>query len=304
MRHRKISDVLGAEVLDFDATRPATAEEQQQLRDLFCEHHLLLIRGQDLHEADQDRFTQYFGPLSLMTKDSAAGHVSNRGLVREDDGPVVTGQQRLLWHADGTYGVHPGIGTSLLAMEVAEGTTPTLYASATRPLGMMPAELYDRIKRLKVINFRNVAEETTYQRVRIEDIPQDALSGFRSYEHPVIYRPPHIDEDVLIVNELATSHISDMDRHEGEVLIQELFSYIYADDNVYTHVWQPQDLLIWDNIALQHCRPADFGEGAAPRHLRRLSLDGWILPNGELIDWPAAGTLRDKDEPLRSPEPA
>ena len=291
MQHRKVSEVLGAEVLDFDATRPATPEQQQQLRDLFAEYHLLLIRGQDLHEEDQDRFTRYFGPLSLMSKNASAGHVSNRGLTRDDDGTVVTGQQRLLWHADGTYGIHPGIGTSLLAMEVAPGTTPTEFASGTRPLRKLPPALYEKIRNLKAVHFRNVAEETTYKRVRIQDIPETAGAGdFRSYEHPIIYRPPHIAEDVLFINELATSHISGMNADEGEALIQELFSYIYTGENIYVHEWQPQDLVIWDNIALQHCRPRELG--SAPRHLRRLSLDGWISPAG-LIDWPASGTVRD-----------
>ncbi|MGE3690094.1 MAG: TauD/TfdA dioxygenase family protein [Novosphingobium sp.] len=295
MRIRKLSTELGTELLDYDPTRPSSPEEQAQLRALFCEHHLLLIRGQAPTIADQDRFTRYFGPLSLMRNGEHAGHVSNLGPDKDYDGAVVTGQSRLLWHADGTYGVNPGIGTSLLAVEVTPETTPTQFVSAAGALQRLPPALRQRIEGLKAVHYRKISLEQTNKRIRIEDIPADEAKGatFRGYEQPLIYRLPHAEIDVLFVNELATSHIVGLDPQEGEGLIQELFSQIYQAEYVYTHHWQPGDLLIWDNIALQHCRPQDLGE--APRHLRRLSLDGWNGPDG-VLDWPASGTVRDKAE--------
>ena len=44
---------------------------------------------------------------------------------------------------------------------------------------------------------------------------------------------------------------------------------LYAPDNVYTHRWQPDDLLIWDNHALQHARDVP---GESPRTLRRVAI--------------------------------
>jgi taurine dioxygenase len=290
MKYRPLSDVLGIELLDFDVTRPCSADEQAELRSLFCEHHLLLIRGQQPTEADQDRFTQYFGPLSLMLDGRAAGYLSNRR-DKPADGPVVTGQKRLLWHADGTHGRHPGIGTSLLAVDVSPDAVPTMFANAVRALGELPAELRARIQDLRSAHYRAVYAPKTNKRLRVEDIPDDAPSdGIRFYEHPIAYQLPHSAHKALFVNELSTSHVVGILRNESEELLQALFSRISAEDNVYTHYWQNNDLLIWDNIALQHCRPDDFG--TAPRHLRRLSLDGWNTGEGTM-DWPATGTLRD-----------
>jgi alpha-ketoglutarate-dependent taurine dioxygenase len=99
-----------------------------------------------------------------------------------------------------------------------------------------------------------------------------------------------MDKQVLYVNEFMTSHISGLDRKESDALLDELFEYIYADDNVYAHHWQTNDVIIWDNIALQHCRPQSMG--SAPRHLRRLSLDGWNAPGG-VIEWFATSSPRD-----------
>ena len=51
------------------------------------------------------------------------------------------------------------------------------------------------------------------------------------------------------------------------------------------------DVLIWDNICLQHRRPT--GMGNAARHFRRLVLDGWYRDDGSVIDWFVTSSPRD-----------
>ena len=294
MRYRHLSKTIGIELLDFDVTRACSREEQAELRALFCEHHLLLIRGQQPSEADQDRFTEYFGPLSLMADGRPAGYISNRDPSRHSDLMIVTGQKELLWHGDGTYGEHPGIGTSLLAIEAVPESTPTRFANAVRAAGELPPQLRARVEGCKTTHYRETYVEQTDKRMREEELLSDAPPDrYRGWDHPIVYQLPHSDRQVLFVNELATSHVIGMPREAGEELLQELFARIYAEDNTYTHHWQTNDLLIWDNIALQHCRPSDIG--SAPRHLRRLSLDGWHTGDG-VMDWFAAGTLRDMEQ--------
>jgi taurine dioxygenase len=294
MRYKHLSNAIGIELLDIDVTRPCNLEEQAELRAMFCEHHLLLIRGQQPTEADQDRFTQYFGPLSLMLDGRTAGYISNRNPSEQPGLLVVTGQKELLWHADGTQGEHPGIGTSLLAIEVVPESTPTRFANAVRAARELPPRLRARVEGRIAAHYRETYVDQTDKRMREEDLQVDAPPDrYRACDHPILYQLPHTDKQALFVNELSTSHVIGMPKQEGEQLLQELFAFIYAQANTYTHHWETNDLLIWDNIALQHCRPSDIG--SAPRHLRRLSLDGWNTGNG-VIDWFAAGTLRDKAE--------
>jgi taurine dioxygenase len=292
MRGRPLSDVLGIELLDFDVTQPSSPGEQAELRRLFKAHHLLLVRGQKPSNEDQNRFTATFGPLSAMLRDGDAGYVSNKLDQNSKTGPLtVSGTEKLLWHADGAYGPHPGIGTSLLAKEVSPVSTPTLFANSIRALEKLPSDLRTRLESLHAVHMRDTGTARTSIPFREPLMPKDAAPGqIRAWEHPVIYQGPHLDERVLYVNELMTSHIAELEREESDALLEELFGYIYADDNVYTHYWQVDDLIIWDNIALQHCRPSDMG--SAPRHLRRLSLDGWNTGQG-VIEWCATGTQRD-----------
>ena len=88
-----------------------------------------------------------------------------------------------------------------------------------------------------------------------------------TYVHPIVYQPPHLDEQTILVNELQTSHVVELPAEEGEELLQELFARLYAPEFVYRHEWRPNDIIIWDNLALQHCRPTEMG--TVRRHLRR-----------------------------------
>lgn len=276
-----LSDALGVELADFNITRSCSADEQAELRELFCQHHLLLVRGQDVTADDQSRFVAYFGPLHVRADGMKETYVTN--VTDEGEPASRTGTARLIWHQDGTYGLRPGIATSLWAQEVATDAVPTLYANAVRALERMPADLRARIDALHVVHLRDLEEERTDYRWREENIPADARPGrFLRHEHPIVYPMPHTDQLTILVNELLTSHVAELPRDEGEALIQELFGAIYADDNVYTHHWQTNDVLIWDNLALQHCRPAEMG--VPVRRLRRQSIDGWYTPDG-LLDW-------------------
>jgi taurine dioxygenase len=50
---------------------------------------------------------------------------------------------------------------------------------------------------------------------------------------------------------------------------------LYAPGNRYEHHWEPGDLVVWDNVGLQHARGA-VGRGA-PRTLRRIVIGGgWM----------------------------
>jgi alpha-ketoglutarate-dependent taurine dioxygenase len=288
MRGIALSEALGIELADFDITKDCGPQEQAELRRLFIKHHLLLIRGQNPSNEEHDRFVENFGLLSLPPGDDGdAGYVSNKG-----NGMFGTGaDQELLWHADGTYGPQPGIATSLLAKDVTPGSAPTMFANAIRALESLPPELRVRLETLSAVHVRETQVERPDQPHRKEgELANVAPGAVRSYEHPVLYQPPHLEERVLYVNRLMTSHIVGLSSTESQALMEVLFGYIYRDDNTYIHNWEPGDVIIWDNIALQHRRPR--ATSSAPRHLRRLSLDGWNTGHG-IMEWLAAGSKRD-----------
>ena len=277
-----LSGVLGAQLVDFELTTPASAEEQAELRRLFCRYHLLLVRGQQLTAEDHDRFVASFGPLQAQRAGDRAGYVTNK---TEDPrslfGPKM---HRLLWHNDGAYGPRPGIATSLWAADVSPNAAPTLFANVTEAVDQLPAALRDKAEAYRIQNVRDTEFDRTYERVPLEEILEsDDPERYVTYEHPVLFQPPHLAHTAIIASEQMTTHVVGVAHDEGEGFLQDLYSHIYADSNVYTHHWQPNDVIIWDNIALHHSRPEEVGN--EPRHLRRQCIDGWYTDDGNLVDW-------------------
>ena len=90
--------------------------------------------------------------------------------------------------------------------------------------------------------------------------------------HPAIRTHPETGVKALYVNRLMTEEIEGMAADESDALLGELFDLVERSDFVYRHVWQPGDLLMWDNRCTQHAR-TDFPT-AETRLLRRVGIAG------------------------------
>lgn len=282
MKAVPLSNTLGAELVDFDITREPTPEEQRELRRLFREYHLLLVRGQELTARDHDNFVESFGPLQEQRAGNEARYVTNKEHPQSIFGKETF---RLLWHNDGAYGPRPGIATSLWAEEIGETATPTQFANAIEIVDRLPPALRDKLERYRIVNARDASFDRTYERVpREELLTTKDPDRYTTYEHDMLFKPPHLPGKAIFASEQMTSWVVDLPDVEGDAFLEELYSHLYAPENVYTHHWRNGDVLIWDNIALHHGRPGAVDMGT-PRHMRRQCIDGWWTDDGGVIEW-------------------
>jgi taurine dioxygenase len=100
----------------------------------------------------------------------------------------------------------------------------------------------------------------------------EQLASVPDMATPVVRIHPVTGRQGLFVNEGHTSHMADMPREEGDALLNELYAHITQAEFIYTHHWTPGDLLMWDNIAVQH--KATFDYDPLPRMLHRTTVRG------------------------------
>jgi taurine dioxygenase len=159
---------------------------------------------------------------------------------------------------------------------VSPTSPPTVFADSVRAYENLSEDIKTRIAGLSGYNTFDVTaahRDADPARYRMADHPEGAsLSHIKTAVHPVVISLPHTGKHALFVNEFNTSHIVEYgpDSEEGEELLQTLFRALYEDTNLYEHHYVNHDLVIWNNLATQHARPARIDQN--PRTFRRLVL--------------------------------
>jgi taurine dioxygenase len=239
---------------DVDLTASLSDDQRAALLAVYRRDGLILFRGQSLTRPQQQAACDIFGP-ALRTE------LDNYVVSNVEEGGFL-GTAELLFHNDIPYVPAPFLGGSLHALQVAAGAAPTRFASAFRGWERLPEALKARIEGLSALNVRG---HMLGRRTTLADLDP----GDMGTVHPVVGRQEGSGRPYLFVNLDMSACITRMTPDESDALLEELFAHLYAQDNVYEHHWREGDLVIWDNLAVQHARSAT---GNAARTLQRVTI--------------------------------
>jgi taurine dioxygenase len=260
---QQLSGTFGVRVEGIDLHDDQPAEVRRVVHDAWLDHGLVLVRGQDLDVDEHKRFAEWFGPISTAgyaaSSESSEKYISNT----RDDGVAREGS--LLKHQDFCFYDSLLPGLSLYAEEVPSSGGETIFASTRLAYQRLPDELKQRVKGLHARHVYDYGNDYGTQRFRIAAAPKAPTAT-----HPVVLPHPATGEQLLFVNELMTDSVVELDDQESEDLLHELWSYLDDDAVRYEHRWEVGDLIVWDNLALQHGR-RDFPRGER-RSLRRFQI--------------------------------
>jgi taurine dioxygenase len=261
MQITDISEAFGSEISGLDLNGDLDAATRDHLRSLFDARGVLLFRGlDDLAYADQDRLCR------LLAGDDREGvlgkplpmFISNR----EPEANAPYG--RLMYHADMMWFHDPFKVLSLYAADVAPDSAPTMLTSGVVAWERLPIALKLRIEGLHVLHVTG----QVYSRGG-DDLLRPDREREESTVTPIAIRHPRTGATVLYVSQQMTREIVDLPAAESEAILQELFGHLYDPALVYEHHWQRGDLVVFDNIAMQHARGYVDPSGPA-RTLRKV----------------------------------
>jgi taurine dioxygenase len=92
-------------------------------------------------------------------------------------------------------------------------------------------------------------------------------------EHPLRLLHPRTGTPLLFATEHHASRILELEPEESDRTIAEIFGHLYGPEKVYVHRWQLNDLVIWDNLAIQHAREEEAAYEDGPRVMQRIALN-------------------------------
>jgi len=244
---------FGVEV-DLDIARPLHDAEAAELRALLDAHGLLFFRGRHLTTDRHRELMASFGRIALGADGQPKElYVSNR---RRSDAP----DGELIFHYDYAYDPNPTEVISLYGYDVVEGATPTLFASSAAVLDTIPADLKARLATMEALHacFLDRTQPAEARAAMEDDGIRRGEPGWDAKDwkcsHPLVWQNKQ-GVPSLFACVQHTVRVMDMPIAESDRLLETLFGYLYAPANIYEHPWQPDDLVIWDNRTVQHCRP-------------------------------------------------
>ncbi len=261
IRHTPITPALGALVEGVDLAR-VTAAEFRQLYDIWKKHHVLVMRGQDLTNAQFERFSAMLGELDPPPNQGAGrksvpGHpnlyvVSNR---RNAEGEPIgaLGDGEAAWHTDMSYLERPPFASMLWALELPGTGGDTWFASMPAALRSMPRDLVQRISRMAI------KHDGTYDsggNVRKGMVANDDPTRSVGTMHPIVIVQPESGESTLYLGRRRNAWIAGLPLDESERLLNIIWCYATAEAVTLRHRWQLGDVVLWNNFTTMHRRDA------------------------------------------------
>ncbi len=268
-----LSNDVGVAVDGIDLSRPLERAVEEELRALWLEHGLLLLRGQCRTVAEQIRFSRTFGELEIHPLERIR-HKDYPELIElnsadEQTNPTSSwdGEDwigRLGWHTDLIYSGKPNLGAVLRAVILPANDGQTGYADRGAAYNALPDSMKEEIADLEIV-YR--FEVNLYRMPYLDtsgylagpgapDKPSDVgFPDFPDSVYPLVVSHPVSGRKVLNVCPMFLSHIRGRREGGGDPLLQSLVDHVTDKRFSYHHSWERDDIILWDNWRMMHCAP-------------------------------------------------
>jgi alpha-ketoglutarate-dependent 2,4-dichlorophenoxyacetate dioxygenase len=267
-----------AVVRGVDLHKPISDEDRDAIIKA-CDHYGLLVFPDQLLEKEElVVFGNTFGEVDTSLQKKLMNHIQRRlGVDTITDisnvdaegnvaGPehwqTITTVGNRFWHTDGSY-KHTPIRYSIL-----NAVTAVSYGGETQYADMRAAydALDDVTKKLVSDKVGIFWSHNTRDQLKIQDTDKER-GAFPKVRWPMVRTHPGSGRKVLWCDSKVYA-IEGLPLPEGRALAHELIEHLGQRERVYSHKWQPGDLVMADNRSVAH-RGRRFNH-AERREMRRV----------------------------------
>jgi alpha-ketoglutarate-dependent 2,4-dichlorophenoxyacetate dioxygenase len=251
----KLKKFIGVEINDLDITKILDIGIINEISELLSEFSVVVIRDQNITNDQHIKFSKCFGNLE-QTKVGTDGSGSKLIILRnfDEDGNIVppTDRQRLNnlankeWHSDSSFKKIPSKLSILSAKMIPSNGGDTEFLSMRAAYNSLPENLK--------LNIEDKVCWHDYSHGRLKIDPNLVTSEEKKALPPV--------KQKLVLNNKKygkslylgahCSKIDGMTENESQNLLKEIYEFVDNKSFVYSHVWKPYDLIMWDNRSVLH----------------------------------------------------
>ncbi|HTP96987.1 MAG TPA: TauD/TfdA family dioxygenase [Burkholderiales bacterium] len=280
MRFHPIGSCIGAEVDGIDLREPLSVAQAGEIHAAMERHAVLVFRRQPLTDAQHLAFSTALGPIEhaigtalrdeyrLPTTFADVSNLDKNGqpFGREDRTRLFAiGNQ--LWHSDSSFKSVPAKYSLLRALRIPSRGGNTEFAH----MGAAYEALDDDMKTLIEPLICEHSQLFSRESIGFRDFTPEERERFKPVRQRLVRRLPRSGRKSIYLSSHAGSIVG-WPLPEARLLLRDLTEHATQREFVYSHRWQVDDLVIWDNRQTMHRGrryPADEA-----RDVRRTTLRG------------------------------
>ena len=242
---------IGAEIGGVDLSRPIGADLAEELRQALLEWKVVFFRGQHDFDAESHlALAELWGepePNPFFPKGDTVG------VSRLAKDATAVGRENI-WHSDHSFMAAPAMGSVLRSIEVPPAGGDTMWADMGAAYDNLSDAMKARIEGLTAVH----DWVPSWGSVMTEEQIAALRPSLPEVEHPVVVRHPRTGRRTLYVNEPFTTRIVGLGEEESRQLRDELGLQARIPEFQVRFRWEPDTVVVWDNIATQHYAVNDY----------------------------------------------
>ena len=275
----KLHPDFGARITGLDLNDELSGEVVAELKTAIDDYSLLCFPDQDFDDGKQVAFTRLFGEpepdhVALGQEGriqylGTVGNIDDEGNQRGNaDRKTVFATGNNMWHSDSSFREVPSFISLMCVYEVPAEGGETQFASARAAYARLSEEERRHIDGLTVIH--------SYVFSRSKVAPDAVTPSHAASLPPVEQKLVRTNPGNGAKNYYVGSHaerVVGWGAAESRELLDGLLEGMTRDEDIYTHAWQPGEVVIWDNRCLLH-RGTGFDADKYRRYMRQSRVIG------------------------------
>jgi len=279
MKTRKLSHAFGIEVLGVDLRKALPDDAIAEIRRLWNEYGIVLLRGQDITPRELIAYSRRFGELDLHETVKPFRHPEHAELfvlstIPVNGKPSVSENVGRHWHSDLSYTLRPPLGSIFHAQILPEVGGDTVFTSMRAAYDGLSEAMKQMIDPLWAVHDYMGVEN---MKKRDPALVAELKKANPPIAQPLVRAHSETGKKCLYLSEQMTKIIVGMTEKESAPLLRFLFEHSIDPLYTYRHKWTPHDIIMWDNRQTMHLALADFAPGAH-RYCMRTTILG--TPSG------------------------
>jgi taurine dioxygenase len=253
----------GALISGVDLSQPLSDDLVAQLRALWLQHKVVAFPAQQLDNEALVRFAQYFGSIG---EDPFFGHIDGHeniaAIARAADETTPIFAE--FFHSDWSFLQIPPAGTVLYGITIPPHGGNTLFADQVAAYRNLPEKLREQADQLTAIHSAALgyapngvygdSDQAGGRSMKI--LPSE--KALETCEHPFVRTHHETGEKALFSSPAYIQGFVGMDKAESDALLMEFFGYQADQSVVYSHPWEKDMLVMWDNRSVLHAATGGY----------------------------------------------